>query len=83
MKSTLIAALMLLGTGLCYAEAEAPASFLGEDAQSARAQDFYRSRCDTLANEQVSNDSERPAFMASCIKDMTNIWPLGYDESAD
>lgn len=85
MKSTLIAGLMLLTTGLCYAEAEAPASFLGEDAQSAKAQEFYLSRCDALAKEQAAtaNDNERQAFMASCLKDMANIWPLGYDESAD
>jgi len=80
-----IACVMLLTTGLCYAETEAPAAFLGESQDSPTALDFYRSRCDALAKDDASlaDDKQRQAFIDDCLKDMANIWPLGYDEAAD
>ena len=82
MKYTLTACLMLLVSGLCYAEAETPSSFLGESMDSQKARDFYQSRCRTLAVEQGVR-ADDPQYMKECLSDMAEIWPLGYDESED
>lgn len=85
MKSILIACLILLAPGLAFAEARSSASFLGEDVNSQKAQDFYRARCEAMATDQgiQSGDRQNAQFLNDCIRDMSNIWPLGYDESED
>ena len=83
MKSIAIACLAVLVTGQCYAEAEAPSPFLGEIQESPKVQQFFASRCEALAKENsvLSSDPQHGDYMASCIKDMADIWPIGYDES--
>ena len=83
MKPVLIACLTLMTSGLCYAEVDSSSAFLGESMESQKAQDFYRSRCESLASDSGirSTDAQHQEYMAGCLEDMKVIWPLGYDES--
>ena len=83
MKSIVIACLALLASSDCYAEAGAPSPFLGEVQESQKVQDFFASRCHALAQDSniLSGDSQHGEYIASCMQDMAEIWPIGYDES--
>ena len=83
MKSILIACLALLVSSACYAEAGSPSPFLDEVLESQKVQDFFASRCHALAqgNNIQSSDTQHGEYIANCMQDMAEIWPIGYDES--
>ena len=81
MKSTLFAVFAFAVSGVCYAGAEVPSPFIGEEPESQAVQNFYQARCNE--NAAALEEGQRHEYLSNCQQNMSGVWPIGYDTQSD
>ena len=77
MKQTILVALMFLGMNAMATTFPENPSSESDLAMVA----FYEGQCQSLASENKLQDEAEQAFLASCVADMAQVWPVGQDDS--